>query len=170
MSRQEYERFIGITRWLSASDGQIDLFEFMLQRVVERHLVSHFESAGFGRVKYRNLMQLSHEANVLVSTMAGVGSNDLEEQKQAYHKATANWNPEDRKFLPPVSLKKIGEVLDRFEKASPVVRRELLRACGTAAAVDGKLTSREVELLRSIADTIGCPIPPFMDPLTEVEI
>ncbi|MGC6426827.1 MAG: M48 family metalloprotease [Akkermansiaceae bacterium] len=170
MSRQEYERFIGITRWLSASDGQIDLFEFMLQRVVERHLVSHFESPGFGRVKYRKLMQLSHEANVLVSTMAGVGSNDLEEQKQAYHKATANWNPEDRKFLPPVSLKKIGEVLDRFEEASPVVRRELLRACGTAAAVDGKLTSREVELLRSIADTIGCPIPPFMDPLTEVEI
>ena len=170
LSRQEYERFVGITRWLIASDGKVELFEFMIQRVVERHLVSHFESRGFGRIRYRKLSQLAREANVLVSTMAGIGSNDPAEQKRAYREATADWAPEAREFLPPVSLKEVGEVLNRFEEASPIVQRELLKVCGRAAAVDGELTSREAELLRSIADAIGCPIPPFVDALEEVEI
>lgn len=66
------------------------------------------------------------------------------------------------------SLGARGDV-DGFDEASPIVKKEPLVACGRAAAVAGDLISREVELLRSIADSIGYPIPSFMETLEESE-
>ena len=91
LSRLEYERFLEITQWLIRSDGRVDLFEFMLQRVVERHLASHFDHRGFGKVRFTRLSQLAKEANILVSTMATVGAEDEAEQKRAYLAAIEGW-------------------------------------------------------------------------------
>ncbi|MDB4408807.1 M48 family metallopeptidase [Akkermansiaceae bacterium] len=169
MSQLEYERFIGITRWLIASDGKVDLFEFMIQRVVERHLESHFERTGFGRIRYTKISQLAREAHLLVSTMAGLGAGNLKEREVAYRLAAGELGLREKNLAEPTSLKELGEVLGRFDEASPIVKKDLLIACGRAAAADGDLTSREVELLRSIADSIGCPIPPFVETLEETE-
>lgn len=169
MSQLEYERFIGITRWLIASDGKVDLFEFMIQRVVERHLESHFERTGFGRIRYTKISQLAREAHLLVSTMAGLGAGNLKEREVAYRSAAGELGLREKNLAEPTSLKELGEVLGRFDEASPIVKKDLLIACGRAAAADGDLTSREVELLRSIADSIGCPIPPFVETLEETE-
>jgi len=169
LSRSEYQRFLKITRWLIVSDEKVDLFEFMLQRVVERHLVSHFEGKGFGKIRSTHLVQLGKEANLLVSTMARVGGRDLDDQEKAHREATKEWNFPAGNFNPSSTLDELGEVLQRFDQSSPLVKRELLISCGRAAASDGKLTNREAELLRSIADAIGCAIPPFIERLEETE-
>ena len=39
----------------------------------------------------------------------------------------------------------------------------MLNACAHAVASDGVLQSREAELLRAIADTLDCPLPPFLE-------
>ena len=169
LSESEYERFLGITRWLIASDGEVDLFEFMIQRVIARHLGSHFERRGFEKIRYRAFDKLLKEANVLVSTMALIGAKTEEEAKAAHEVATKVWQ---QKF----QLKNIAShaeleaVLDKFDQSSPLVKRQLLIACGKAAARDGRLTSGEVELLRAIADSIGCPLPPLVSELEEGEI
>ena len=62
------------------------------------------------------------------------------------------------------------QLLDKFEQAAPLVKRQILVACVTAATRDGKLLSREAELLRTIADSIGCPLPPFPDKVVNWEI
>ena len=59
-------------------------------------------------------------------------------------------------------LRQIGSALDKFDLAAPMVKKELLVACGKAVMSDGKIVSEEAELLRAIADTIGCPVPPFI--------
>ncbi|MDA7887834.1 M48 family metallopeptidase [Akkermansiaceae bacterium] len=165
---QEYERFIEITRWLIASDSQVDLFEFMIQRVIERHLVSHFEQRGFGKIRYRKLRQLYEEANLLVSTMAGIGAENEAEAKAAYAAATEGWEG-DYKMRESSRLDHLDGVLQKIDQASPLVKKEVLMACGRAAASDGDLTSREAELLRAIADAIGCPVPPLVSGLQETE-
>ena len=35
-------------------------------------------------------------------------------------------------------------------------------ACAHTVAADGQVLYREAELLRAIADTLDCPIPPFV--------
>jgi len=83
--------------------------------------------------------------------------------------ATSDWKVRlDRKGVS--SHNELDKALDKFSQASPLVKREILVACVTAAARDGKLSSREAELLRAIADSIGCPLPPFPGEVVEEEI
>ncbi|MGC6566440.1 MAG: TerB family tellurite resistance protein, partial [Akkermansiaceae bacterium] len=166
LSQQEYRRFLEITRWLIASDTRIDLFEFMIQRVIERHLVSHFEGSGFTRIKYKKFSKLAKEANLLVSTVSELGAGSEEEAISAYEVATLGWEG-DFSRQGTTSLDDLGKALERFDRASPVLKKELLEACAKAAAADGDLANREAELLRAIADAIGCPIPPFVGGLRE---
>lgn len=161
LSLPEYDRFVEITKWLIASDGQVDLFEFMLQRVVERHLDSHFRDGTMARIKYRKMEDLANEANILVTTMAALGGED--QMSSAYETALAEWNWQMN--MAPASdcgLGSIGQALDKFDHAAPLVKKQLLRMLGLAVMHDGVVASREAELLRATADAIGCAIPPFV--------
>jgi hypothetical protein len=166
LSDLEYRRFVEISRWLIASDTRVDLFEFMIQRVIERHLGSHFERRGFQKIRYTEFRKLMKEANLLVSTISEIGAGSEAEAVAAYRAATEGW-PSGYERKGTTSLGDLDEVLDRFDRASPMVKKELLICCGKAAASDGDLSNREAEMLRAIADAIGCPVPPFMETLHE---
>lgn len=169
LSPLEYERFRDITLWLIASDGEVELFEFMIQRVIERHLGSYFERKAFRNISYHQFDRLLPEANILVSTVSEIGAGCAEDAETAYLEATSDWKVRlDRKGVS--SHNELDKALDKFSQASPLVKREILVACVTAAARDGKLSSREAELLRAIADSIGCPLPPFPGEVVEEEI
>ena len=169
LSPLEYERFRDIMRWLIASDGQVELFEFMIQRVIERHLGSYFERKAFRNIAYHQFDRLLPEANILVSTVSEIGAGCADDAEAAYLEATSDWKDRlDRKGVS--SHDELDEALDKFSQASPLVKRQILVACVTAAARDGKLSSREAELLRTIADSIGCPLPPFPGEVMEEEI
>jgi len=167
LTAPEYERFIEITRWMIASDGSVNIFEFMLQKMVERHLASYFERTGNKKTKYNKLSKVSYEANVLLTTMAGIGANSRESIQQAYQQATQNLRyelGEDVTLLPPeeCGLKHVDEALEKIDLASPVVKKQLIHACGIAVMSDGILENNEAEMLRAVADSIGCSIPPFV--------
>ena len=166
LSQQEYQRFLEVTRRLIASDARVDLFEFMIQRVIERHLGSHFERGGLQKVRFKSFSKLLNEANLLVSTLCELGGGDETTKKAAYQAATEAW-PSIYERIKMSSLADLDDVLDHFNQASPMVKKELLICCGKAVACDGKISNEEAEMLRTIADTIGCPIPPFVDSLDE---
>ena len=161
LSLPEYDRFIEITQWLIASDGQVDLFEFMLQHVVQRHLDTHFRRRAFPKIKFRKIDALQQEANILITTMAAVGGED--QMKDAYMAAVADLGWEIG-MTPPAEcgLKNIESALDKFNHATPLVKKQLLRMLGLAVMHDGVVESREAELLRATADAIGCSVPPFV--------
>ena len=161
LSLPEYDRFLELTKWLIASDGQVDLFEFMLQRIVERHLDAHFRDGTTARIKYRKMDDLVDEANILVTTMAALGGED--QMSSAYASAVAEWNWQmDMSPASDCGLVSIGKALDKFDHAAPLVKKQLLRMLGLAVMHDGVVASREAELLRATADAIGCAIPPFV--------
>jgi hypothetical protein len=55
----------------------------------------------------------------------------------------------------------LDTALDRLDLSAPLVKKQLLYACGKAVMADGSVIDEEAELLRAVADTMGCPIPPF---------
>ncbi|MBT8037894.1 MAG: M48 family metallopeptidase [Verrucomicrobiae bacterium] len=161
LSLPEYDRFIEITQWLIASDGQVDLFEFMLQRVVQRHLDSHFRRHAFPKIKYRRIEALQHEVNVLVTTMAAVGGEDQMAGGYAAAMGESGWGIQ---MAPPseCGLANVESALEKFNWSTPLVKKQLLRMLGLAVMYDGIVESREAELLRATADAIGCSVPPFV--------
>ena len=48
------------------------------------------------------------------------------------------------------------------------IKKNVLNACAQTVAADGVIQEMEAELLRAIADTLDCPIPPFIPALARV--
>ena len=167
LSHPEYERFIHATQWLIASDGHVDIFEFMLQKLLEHHLASHFEGAKSPSIRYHKLGQLSSDLNVLISTMAGVGASSGEDLENAYAIAAGALSEHGVKLLGLLPADQCGlhlveEALLKLADSTPSMKRDALHACGLAVMSDGVLGSHEAELLRAAADTMGATIPPFV--------
>ncbi|NOY00830.1 MAG: M48 family metallopeptidase [Verrucomicrobia bacterium] len=168
LSPPEYERFQNVTTQLMESDGQIDLFEFTLQKIIHRHLDLYFNRIRSARIRYRRSAKLKRETTVLLSTLAGLGSRNTEDAEEAFRQGMAPFEAEFGSPLPQLlsasecGLAKIDEALDRYDEATPLVKKRLLDACGKTVMADQKVTGDEAELLRAIADTIGCPIPPYV--------
>ena len=56
----------------------------------------------------------------------------------------------------------IGAALNRLALAVPTIKKNLIEACVYAVGADGVMTESEAELLRAVADSLDCPIPPFV--------
>ena len=168
LSPAEYTRFKAIIRHLIESDGRVDLFEFMLQQVITRHLDTYFEKRGPERIRFTRLAPLRDKAGILLSTLAAMSHPADERAIQAAFARSAQHLSENYAVAIPFKsgeqcgLDRIRDALDDFACASPIVKKRLLEACSLSVMADDGVSSREAELIRAVADAIGCPIPPFV--------
>lgn len=161
LSPDQYRGFLQILKDLVEADQQIDLFEFALQKMVRRHLGVHFEREKPPAIRYRFMEQLSSEAGLLLSALAHLGGGDT----QAAFAAGASQLSGGNVALQPLEncgLDRIDAALDRFAAAVPMVKKNLLYACAKTVMADREATTREVELLRAIADALDVPVPPLV--------
>lgn len=162
LSAPQMEQFNDTIQFLIASDSQIELFEYVLQKMVRRHLAPPEKSV----IQYYSTKALLPDCAVLLSAIAHVGQDDDAAAEKAFqHGAPYLRVPEPAVPLLPVSdcgLDKIDAALNRFAQAAPQIKKNLLEACAQTVAADGVIQEREAELLRAIADTLDCPIPPFV--------
>lgn len=168
LSPDEYRRFKTIIQRLIESDGNVDLFEFMLLQVVTRHLDTHFEKRGPERIRFTRMSQLGGEAGTLLSTLAAMSHpEDSLAIKDAFDAATRHLQSHFLIEIPFKSgnecgLDQIKEALERFAHSTPLLKRGLIESCSISVMADEGVSSREAELIRAVADAIGCPIPPFL--------
>ena len=160
----EYAAFTAVLDALIASDQQIDLFEFMLQSVLRRHLDRWFHKSPPAAIRYRAFQQLLPELETLLNALCAVGSRTPEQAAAALEagkKILAEHGIHLELQSRPAALDAVAHALEKFDAATPLVKKQLLMACATVASADGQLSSEEFEMLRAIADTIGCPLPPL---------
>ena len=60
-------------------------------------------------------------------------------------------------------LEQLDAALDRLARAAPRIKKQVIDACLHVVGADGVIQERQAELLRAIADTLDCPIPPFVE-------
>ncbi len=149
---------------LVRADRELDLFEYALQRLVRRHLEPHFDAAKRRKIRHRTLKPLGPECSVLLSALAHIGHEDDAMDRRAFDLAVAQL-PEGLavRFVEfeECDLARVDAALDRLAASAPLLRRHILRAAAAAVSADGLLATREAELLRAIADTLDCPLPPL---------
>ena len=74
MSRPQYDVFVGCFEKLVEADHRIDLFEWVLQQMLMRHLRPQFEPVKPTRVYYYGLQRLGEPCSVLLSVLAHAGA------------------------------------------------------------------------------------------------
>ena len=167
LTAEQYVEFAQAMDWLIKSDGQIDLFEFVLQKIILRHLSPQF---GYGRktkVQFYNLQPLLPDCAVVLTALARVSSRVEAEIQQAFANGSASLPAGTGarvQLVPPdgCGITDIDAALNRLAVAAPGIKKDLLTACVQVVGADGVILEEEAELLRAIADTLDCPMPPFV--------
>ncbi len=162
----EFEQFSQALQWLIESDHQIEIFEFVLQKIVRRHLASQSGEIRPTSNQYDTLKPLVRDCSVVLSALANVSSRKTGEVAKAFQKGAPHLGAKSDglQLLPreECGLDQLDTALDRLALAAPQIKKNLIEACVQVVGADGLIQEREAELLRAIADTLDCPIPPFV--------
>ena len=167
LSPAQYRAFRTLVDELARADAALSLFEYSLHRVLLRHLDPVFAPQSPRRVLHGSLRQLAEPCAVLLSTLAHVGARRPEEAATAFAAgvgALGREAPPGLALLPreACTFRRLDDAVARLERVAPPRLRELLTACGATVAHDGEVSGAEGELLRAIADALGCPVPPLV--------
>jgi len=164
MTAPQYSQFSATLAWLIDSDGQVEVFEFVVQKIVLRHLAPQFSGPRKAVVQYYTLKPLVPDAAVILSALAHVGSDDPAAVARAFAEGAPYLRaPEPMALLPleQCGLAALDAALNRLALAVPNIKKNLLEACARVAGADGVIYEGEAELLRAVADTLDCPMPPL---------
>ncbi|HTV76309.1 MAG TPA: hypothetical protein VMD57_04855, partial [Candidatus Baltobacteraceae bacterium] len=166
LSAEQFRNFSQTLQWLIESDGKIELFEFVLQKIVMRNLDSHFNGPRKSVVQYYSVKPLVPDCAVVLSALANVGSDDAAEIEKAFQTGAPYLRTPDTAGLQllPVEncgVNEIDAALNRLTQAAPTIKKNLIEACVHVVGADGVIVESEAELLRAISDTLDCPMPPL---------
>jgi Zn-dependent protease with chaperone function len=162
----QFAQFSTTLQWLINSDGEVELFEFILQKIVMRNLGPKFGAIPPATVQFYTLKPLVPDCVVILSALAQVGSNDPAEVQKAFAAGAPYLRPPDNcpmELLPPdqCGVAALSEALDKLSRAVPIIKKNLIEASAHVIGSDGIIQEAEAELLRGVADTLDCPIPPL---------
>jgi hypothetical protein len=175
ISPMQYTEFRKTIQLLIEADGEISLFEYVLLKITLRHLDPHFTGARKPIIQYYALKPLAEDCSVLLSALARVGSDDPEQCVKAFERGAQNlsyYAQAPLNFVPAdqCELSQVDVALTKLNQAVPQIKKNLLNACVQVVAADGVIQEMEAEMLRAVADTLDCPMPPFLQAKAAVTV
>ncbi len=166
LSPAQYRAFRDNIRRLTEADEKIDLFEYALQHVLVRHLDPVLLGVKPSRTQFYSLRPLLSDVETLLSSLVHWGADNLEESGRAFTAATARLGRDGHGLTlhPPdqCGLDALDAALSKLAQAAPPIKKRIVGACVACVAADGRVTVDEAELLRIVADALGCPMPPLL--------
>jgi len=165
LSDSQYRVFCGTTVQMIEADDQVDLFEYALQRMIVRRLEPVFNKVPPTMILHNDIRTLLPHCNKLLSCLAYWGADDEPSAAQAFSAGAVKLGPAGTITMLPkeaCGLEALDATLDVLPGASPAVKKMILNACISCVGADGRVTVEEAEVLRAVADTLDCPIPPFV--------
>jgi len=164
LAREQFDYFTHLLESLAAADEQIDLFEFSLSKLVIRHLEPHFSKQRRKTAQLYSLKRVGHECSVMISALACTAGSDDETIRKAQQTGAARLADATEVTPLPAAecgLNELDQALVILAGASPNLKRQLIQAAAATVSADGYLQIQEAELLRAVADSLDCPMPPL---------
>lgn len=164
LSARQYGAFKANVLELTHAHQRVELFEWMLRYVLLRHLDPKFRTVQKKVVQYYSLKRLGEPCAAILSTLAYQSRRTDEQAQVAFELAANQLQVPEMALLPrhQCGLAAVDHALDVLAEASPREKRKVLKACAACILADKEVTVEEGELLRAIADSLGCPMPPLL--------
>ena len=164
LSERQYKQFCKTIDHLVEADRRISLFEFVLKRIIIRHLDRTFQLVGPPVVQFHGINAIRNDLKVLVSAFAHLGHSDEDAAQHAFQLAMSSVKAGGETLLPKTEcgLKQIDQALGRLNAASAALKKRVLTGLAVCIAADRQVTVKEAELFRAVASSIDCPVPPIV--------
>ena len=161
LSYSQYKRFSQNAAQLITADARVDVFEWVLHRVMTKELYPHFEGPQNYHGRIGDIRKVAKEASKLLSMLASHGHSNTDEQLTAYRQGARELGI-DLPFAKQEGFdyQRMNEALAVLRKLKPLVKPTLLKACASTVLSDQQVTPSEGALLQGIAATLDCPLPP----------
>ena len=160
----ELDGFKKILKALIQADQKVTLFEWVLYRVVIWHLQRHLSPGKNLRPLYNSFDPLKEELSIMLSALARTGSLSPAEVDHAFKAGAKHLDVAGLALKPEAgsSLKALGQALIKLNRTPAPLKRRMLVAAEACICVDRCVSVGEGELLRAIADSLDCPMPPLL--------
>jgi len=165
MTAEEFRLFRDTLSYLVEVDGNITLFEYALQRMVIRHIGAALSPRRRRSSYYASIKPVMPSYRALASILAYYGTPDLEKAAFAFEMAKLRLGIKEPLAMLPreqANMSGLDGSLNILANASPPIRKQVLEACTACITTDGCVNIEEAELLRLIADSRDCPVPPIL--------
>jgi len=161
LSYSQYKQFTQNASELITADDHVDVFEWVLHRVLVKELYPHFEGPQSYHGRIGNIAKVAEEAAKLLSIIASHSHTDTNAQLAAYA-AGADELGIDAAFAKQerFDYQRMNNALAKLRKLKPLVKPTLIKACAATVLADGNVTAHEGALLQGVAATLDCPLPP----------
>jgi len=155
------ERVLDTVNALVEADGKIDVFEFLLARVISMQLRESYNPDRVRMAGNKTLKAYEKETLQVVAVLARHGNPDDNAALSAFRAGIASIGISAEKVLPEVVnwVTVLDEALPKLDRLKSSEKEKLVGGLIEVVLHDGQLVASELELLRVICDLIHVPLP-----------
>jgi len=157
-------QFMDEVEALVSADGRITLFELMMATMIGRRLRPLLGPPDRGGERRGGEGSLLQGCTVIFSAFARASSEKQGAIHRTYELGAREFFGERRPQILSVEEcrpERVRQALGRVSQAPPPVKKRIIGALARMVIVDTTVTVEEAELLRTVADGLGCPVPPI---------
>ena len=162
--RPQLAVFVDALNGLIGADGDIDLHEYCLGKLVALQVVEALSPASASAIGRVRLPEAAADVAALLAIVARHGHDNEQAAASAYLAAIGDVLPgRAMPYAPPLdSIAALDRALPKLDRLSPAGKELVIGALVRAISEDDETTVSEAELLRTIAAALHCPLPPLI--------
>jgi len=163
LSATQYRVFRRNVELLIKANHQVSMFEYMLHRMLLHHLAPAFQPVRPAANRQLASGVVLADLAVVVAMLVRLGKHV--QPAQVYRHAMRQFGGQETIPLMPradaCSMPRLDVALNHLQNTAPLIQQKVVSVCAEAIAADGRVASREVEMLRAVCDALDCPMPPL---------
>ena len=146
---------------LVEADGRIDIFEYLLARVIKQHLWESHNPQAVKVAGRKTLHACSKEVVEVMAILAVHGHVERAAAQSAFEAGVLTLGFAANVPIPQLDnwVVALDRALPKLDRLKSTEKEKLVRALTELVLHDGELVPRELELLRVICDLVHVPLP-----------
>ncbi len=162
MPTQRMEYLLDLGEQMIELDGQIELHEFCLFRILKLNLVQ--AQVPLAKIPRASRSAVRQAALTLLAIIAMHGQSRQQDREHSFRAGTAEfgaWARDASLVIPEQPVAALRDSLDTLQRMTFSARQSLVQAVASVVSADRQLTAAEAELLRAVCASLACPLPPL---------
>lgn len=164
---EECQRACKCVQGLVMAKKKLSVRDFVLRLILWHRLQPVFEPDSNITVKFNSIEEIWSDCLLVLSALAQTGVSNADAAAYAFSSGIFRLPGATQQEKPKTPLKcnfsDIKKSIERLRQATPKLKQAVVDACAHTVLVDNKVTAEQGDLLRAIAMTLDCPIPPFLN-------
>ncbi|MCC5656573.1 M48 family metallopeptidase [Nostoc sp. XA010] len=170
-SAKECQRLCKCVHGLVVATRSLSLWHFVLQLILWHRLQPSINPTSATTVEFTSIEEIWPDSLLVLSVIARIGYSQpdasTEDIAYAFRSGVFRLPKAGEQEKPDMPLTcnftELKKSIERLRLASPKLKQAIVDTCAHTVLLDNKVTQSEADLLRAIAMTLDCPIPPFLN-------